>query len=424
MRQLWNQRRQNGWIFVELVIVSFFLWTVIDPLYVLTANRSIDPGYREKGTYVLNLGRYNATHGSYDPAMDNDSIIGEDFLRIARVVRNLPEVESYSISSYAAFPNSPSWTGSYYVNDTIKVSAQRYDAAILEGSNLFRTYGMKDAKTGGEITIPADCASRSGVFISERMARLLFGTVDAVGKKMLSNNRKYSYEVMGVFRDYKHRDNEQPYPMVVEIDKEVMGGPYMHFQTSITFHIKDGVKADAFEQRFQSEVGPTLSIGNFYFMGLKTFSRLSRENADRSGVTNTLRLKYSLAGFALLCVFLGMVGTFWIRCNARRQEIGLMRSMGSTCKGVTCRFLTEAWLLVTGAFVVALPLIFHNVHQSGFALATLNGNPAYWQNQPVTHFVIVTLIAYTVLLVIALVGTYIPVSRATRILPADALRDE
>lgn len=22
--QLWNQRRQNGWIFVELVVVSFF----------------------------------------------------------------------------------------------------------------------------------------------------------------------------------------------------------------------------------------------------------------------------------------------------------------------------------------------------------------------------------------------------------------
>ena len=40
--QLWNQRRQNGWIFVELVIVSFFLWTVIDPIYVLTSNLALD----------------------------------------------------------------------------------------------------------------------------------------------------------------------------------------------------------------------------------------------------------------------------------------------------------------------------------------------------------------------------------------------
>ena len=39
--QLWNQRRMNGWIFIELVIVSFFLWTVIDPIYILTADKLI-----------------------------------------------------------------------------------------------------------------------------------------------------------------------------------------------------------------------------------------------------------------------------------------------------------------------------------------------------------------------------------------------
>ena len=43
--QLWNQRRMNGWIFIELVIVSFFLWTVIDPIYILTADKLIASGY-------------------------------------------------------------------------------------------------------------------------------------------------------------------------------------------------------------------------------------------------------------------------------------------------------------------------------------------------------------------------------------------
>ena len=31
--------------------------------------------------------------------------------------------------------------------------------------------------------------------------------------------------------------------------------------------------------------------------------------------------------FFLLCTFIGMVGTFWIRCNNRRGEIGIMKSM-------------------------------------------------------------------------------------------------
>ena len=30
--QLWNQRRMNGWIFAELLVVTFFLWITVDPI--------------------------------------------------------------------------------------------------------------------------------------------------------------------------------------------------------------------------------------------------------------------------------------------------------------------------------------------------------------------------------------------------------
>ena len=41
----------NGWIFIELVIVSFFLWTVIDPIYILTADKLIASGYDAHNRY-------------------------------------------------------------------------------------------------------------------------------------------------------------------------------------------------------------------------------------------------------------------------------------------------------------------------------------------------------------------------------------
>ena len=84
----------------------------------------------------------------------------------------------------------------------------------------------------------------------------------------------------------------------------------------------------------------------------------------------------------------------------------------------------EAWLLVTMAFIVSLPLTIHRVYAVGFANPTENGNPAYWQNQPYTHFLIVSILTYVILLIIALLGTYAPVTRAAKILPAEALRDE
>ena len=45
IKQVWNQRRMNGWILLELIIAGFFLWTVIDPVYVLMVNHFTPKGY-------------------------------------------------------------------------------------------------------------------------------------------------------------------------------------------------------------------------------------------------------------------------------------------------------------------------------------------------------------------------------------------
>lgn len=200
----------------------------------------------------------------------------------------------------------------------------------------------------------------------------------------------------------------------------------------IVFRLKDGVDADAFETRFRAEVAPQLSRGNFYFDSLKTFGDYSRQNALSSGVTNKLRLQYALGGFALLCIFLGMVGTFYIRANARREEVGILRAMGVSRAGIVRRFLAESWILVTVAYALALLVVGNYVYAAGFAeginavniTKELVPDPAYPQNRPWPHFFSVTVLTYAVLLLTALVGTWIPVRRAARILPVDALREE
>ena len=160
--QLWNQRRQNGWIFVELVVVSFFLWTVIDPIYVLTSNLAIDPGYNEERAYALYMEYYDELHGKYDKTQDSTAIKQENLYRITRLVKNCPEVESFALVTSASFPNSSSWNGAEYFNDTLKVHSQYYQFVQTEGGDVFRTYGMKDAKSGQIMSLPEDCAAREG----------------------------------------------------------------------------------------------------------------------------------------------------------------------------------------------------------------------------------------------------------------------
>ena len=431
LHQLWNQRRQNAWIFIELLVVSFFLWTVIDPIYVLTANHAIPRGYEPEGLYVLNIGMYDETDGNYDPGMTSDSMCLEGYRRIARIVRELPEVDSWTIAAYQSFPNSGSWSGTQLFADTASlhkregyVHAQWYNFVALEGSNLLRTYGMKDARTGDDIRLPGDMQGK--VFLSERLARLLFGTADAVERKVYE--REEPLEVAGVFRDFKHRDYEQPYPLVVRADRDMRGSSYMAWMYPFVLRLKPGVDPSAFRRRFLREVAPQLSVGNFCFDSLKDFSSLSKAYAMQSGVTNKLRLQYALTGFALLCIFLGMVGTFWIRSNARRGEIGLMRSMGASRGDIVRQFLVESWLLLTVAFVLVVPFLCYHAHVHGLYAMEMNDyfvpNPAYGQNRFGFHFAAVLALSYAVLLLVALVGTYIPVRRAARALPVEALREE
>ena len=106
-----------------------------------------------------------------------------------------------------------------------------------------------------------------------------------------------------------------------------------------------------------------------------------------------------------------------------------MRSMGATKGRVKNQFLKEAGLLISAAFVFSLILVVNLVVMTdGMSQQNVTGHSEFalvsqWLS-PGVQFAMVSLITYLALLLIALVGTLIPVRRAVKVLPADALRDE
>ena len=173
-KQLWNQRKMNLWIFLEMLAVCFFLWLVLDPVYVLLTNRMTDRGYESHRRYVVDLGSYFNGHLKYDKTQTEETTT-ETFLRIARMVRDCPEVENYSISGSNAFPNAKGHYSNEFATDTTQVARENAIAAQWfynyagEGSQFFRTYGMKDARNGKDIDVPADIAERPLCYISAHM---------------------------------------------------------------------------------------------------------------------------------------------------------------------------------------------------------------------------------------------------------------
>ena len=432
IKQVWNQRRMNGWILLELIIAGFFLWTVVDPVYMLAVQHFTPKGYEEEGRFVLQLSAYGQNSSKRDTTVTHEHQQAA-FQQIVRQVNNCPEVESVVLVRNSSFPNGGSWSGTQLYADTIQakegkyVHAQLYDYNNFEEGNIFKTYGMKDALTGGDVVVPEDAATRGLYFVSEGFAKHMFGTIDVVGKKIYTWSGNFT-EIAGVFKDFKHRDFEPAYPLVVTINNGFYDTPYMHYMYLVAFKLKDGVDAEAFEERFMKEEAPHMEIANFYCTGFRSFESQRKEYAEQNGVYNLIRLKLSLAIFTLMCIFLGMVGTFWIRCNARRQEVGLMRSLGATQRNIVARFLFESALIVTVAFVVSLIALVHYAMEGNMTLIEGAGELRFacipWLLEDTPRFCMVSLITYLILLLIALVGTIIPVRRAANVLPADALRDE
>lgn len=48
-RNLWNSRKRNVWILLELIVIAIVCWMVIDPLFVIFYNKSIPDGYEADG---------------------------------------------------------------------------------------------------------------------------------------------------------------------------------------------------------------------------------------------------------------------------------------------------------------------------------------------------------------------------------------
>ena len=84
--------------------------------------------------------------------------------------------------------------------------------------------------------------------------------------------------------------------------------------------------------------------------------------------------------------------------------------------------------MLTVAFVLVIPFLLNHAHTNGLYTVEMNddfvSNPAYGQNRFGFHFTVVLAISYILLLGVALVGRYIPVRRAARTLPVEALREE
>ena len=134
LKQIWNERRSNGWLWAELLIVFVVLWYIVDWTYA-TARTYYEPlGYDITNTYYLELSLKNNKSDSYIPKGQKETTTGQDIIELTNRLRRLPEVEAVSISVNAR-PYIGSNSGIRFRLDTL-VRSPSGDAGILSGIPL------------------------------------------------------------------------------------------------------------------------------------------------------------------------------------------------------------------------------------------------------------------------------------------------
>lgn len=107
---------------------------------------------------------------------------------------------------------------------------------------------MKDAFTGADINIPADAGTRQKVFLSEALARL-FGKTDVTGQKYILMIRA----VMKLQVSFKIISTAIMNNLILYWCGYIMRYKEDLYELEVQHHfsLKEGVDANAFEQRFK-----------------------------------------------------------------------------------------------------------------------------------------------------------------------------
>lgn len=414
---IWNQRRSNGWIFAELLMVVAVLWVMMDSLLVDIYTYYTPLGINTENVYKVNLGKMSPYVPKYVPDSLKATSDGEDLLRLVENLRQSPKVDEACLG-HAACPYT--WNSSY--SSLIQAEA---DTSMKAGlyrrftvtASYFDVFRMKDKagqnlrqtaeQSGGDIVITADMEEQFFKGQPGKRRHVKWGATDTEEMVVAA--------VSTPIRDNEYVKSEPCFYMLMPTDQDIAktASQVMAQNMTCLIRMKDGFRAEEMEPLLQ-EMSDRLTVNNLYVSSVTPLSEL-RTMMLKSRQDN-MKKKIALVGFMLVNVFFGIVGTFWLRTQYRRGEMGLRMALGSSRSRLRRFMNTEGLALL--AFTIPLILIFvANVLY--FDLPDTARLPFTWW-----RFLAALSGAVGLLAGMILVGIWFPARQIAKMNPADALHYE
>lgn len=424
-KNLWARRRRNGWLFAELVVVSIVTWAILDPVVVLLHDRNLPQGYDADRLCLISLASLTPGASGYLVEEDDSAAVVGNYLRIVQRVWQHASVEAATPLLGFCYPNSGGSANSIYRADSTEVAV--LEVEFLPHTHFFDAYGFGSNETGIAVSqLSSQEYAPRDIVLTANAANALFGTEDARGREVNRGEDSISYRVAGVIKNFKMSSACRPMPVLFRPLLTVSAEDVLS-EGRILLRLKQGQSMERFLHEFRPYMVKELRAGNLYARSVQSYDNLITGMEYADGVTNTFRLNIALTVFFLINLILGVTGTFWMQTRSRREEVGIMRSFGATPGYIRRVLLGEGAVLTTIAVFLGCFLYFQYAFYEGLYpgegwVDVMDGG--YWVSTFATHFIVVSLLVYFLLMVVVMLGISIPAWTLSRIPPTEALRDE
>ncbi len=400
-KMVWNRRRANALITVELLISFLGLCAVVTMACSFLHSWSRPLGFEYENVWRMDL--------IMTPFLElNEEQVAAEWRRMDQLVlmlENHGEIESFSPLSW----NVPfSHSSSQYPNF---IGGVEHDIVRNEVNwDALQTLGLQLIE--GRFLEKGDMAlGWRPVVVTRDYAEMLFGDESPVGRSLPAlkedgkpEESEKDSRIVGVVETYR-KDGELNPPRPA--DFVLVGwGPPNWPPDDFALKVRDGTPA-VFEEELIDAVNRIAPEWTVNIVPLE----VSRNRFLRDTLVPML-LTGAIAAFLIIMVGLGLVGVLWQSVTRRTEEIGLRRAMGASAGGIRRQVLGELLALTTVAAGVGT-LIYIQMPMVFFLVAI-----------PL-HIYAVSL-ALSLLIIygfVALCGLY-PSWLATRVQPAEALQYE
>jgi len=384
---------------------------------------SVDTGLRPGASYILEV---DASLAGYEPKRAQ-----ELYRSLNERLAALPGVERASISSIVPFgmfelSRKVQRAGVHPGPDAKPATAAEglaFEVAWNSvGADYFSTVGLPVTRGRGFTESEATQPGPKVAIIDEVLAKKLWPDGDAVGQRIqyadqkggasadFNSEEKESMEIVGIVPATRHAlfETEEP-----------VGGIYLPFargfQSDISYFVRfrslapgsEAATADLL-RRTVRDVDPSIPI-----LALRTFAQHLDSNLD---------LWLVRAGAALFSVFgtlalgLAVIGLYGVKAYSvarRTREIGIRMALGAQAGAVLRMIMREGSIMLFSGVIIGLLL--------AMAAAKILSGILYGVHalDPIA-FTVAALVMTTA----ALIATWLPARRATRVNPVQALRSE